>query len=193
MKNLLIILFYLSPIIAISQSIDETIKWNINISFVKDTNGNIKKGNRVYIKSRISSDTAQYIIFDYNDIFRTKSIDFFCGNDIKQYLSNIKESHILVEGENGEITTLAENYSDHFSDFGNQRSEPNANFDIIPVDNNIIKEFIIPEYFPVNWLSICDKNKKIRLHYIFRKSNKHVKFTDKSFHIVSDWVDLFSI
>jgi hypothetical protein len=195
MKIIIVILLAILPCKSqlYGQSINNNIQWKVNLKLVRDSYGSIINGDQFVIESEFSVDTSTYIVFDYNEIMRDKLISSWCDSNIETYKNGVDESVILIENELGNFTTLADNFAESYNPNGKIRVEDEFNFDILPISFLIRKKFTIPLVIEMKKLTLCGKTTKVRLHYIYKKSDKYVAFTNVPYYIISNWVDISSI
>lgn len=88
---------------------------------------------------------------------------------------------------------LCDNNKEGFTPFKGIEVENNNDFDLILVDNILIKQWNIPYSFPINKLFSCGHTNKIKLHYLYLHTSKFSQFVNHSFSISSNWINIDSI
>lgn len=191
MKRIILAVFaMLLNTILLSQNIDTTIVWNINIVLERDIYGKITDSTRFVIQSDFSSDDIELIIFDYFDIEMSSYGAYEdCSKKFFFPQGDGMLSRLCVENEFGEVGNFSEFSPTNFAIYYFRET-----YDLVVINNYRYGKHTTRYSYPLACLTACNKNaKKIRLHYIYNKPERHSHYPVKSFHIVSNWFDLDAI
>lgn len=191
MKKNKIISLLLFAVVTIN-SIYCQISWQATISLYRDDYGNLVNQNHFTIKSRLTTDTAMYLIFDYGEILTDAELSNSCSKCIENF-KQLNQSLILIENERGEFTTLSDNNLEGYKPSKGIKMSSDYDFEILGIDVGLLRKWQIPYSFPLSKLFSCGKTSKVRLHYFYKHNDKFSKFRDNSFYMISDWISIDSI
>ena len=187
-KNSLTALFA----IVIVNTMYSQIGWQATISLYRDDYGNVMNKNHFVIKSRLTTDTAMYLIFDYDEILKDAELDNSCSKYVENF-KQLNRSLILIENERGEFTTLSDNNLEGYNPSKGIQINSDYNFDLLAIDVGLLRKWQIPYSFPLSKLFSCGNTSKVRLYYFYKHSEKFSKYRDSSFCMLSDWIIIDSI
>ena len=145
-KNKTILLLLLS--IPMVNTIHSQIGWQATISLYRDDYGNVMNKDHFVIKSRLTADTAMFLVFDYDEILKDVQLDNFCSKDFQSF-KKLNQSLILIENDRGEFTTLSDNNLEGYRPSRGISMSNYYDFDVLAIDVGLLKKWYIPYSFPL--------------------------------------------